>query len=317
MFYNHNLKTSLQDWKDRLYRGTYKDFGNHLKYFFIFLENEKVLKGLIDEACIRYPLTEGQLKDFGDKIERGFSFPHDNQENHAAFNYLILKYLINRHQFYRIQHLPAFLDNDFGVTKAKLIEGQISPILYFLQDQLEKSSSTLYLLEKYKNRTEWFKKHELNSYYRNASKNYEQLFEDDLRLFLFDQGIDYPFSTPKFSSGRADVVGAIDTSDPIIVEIKIFDRSKGYGKNRIKEGFAQIVIYTNDYNKDFGYLVVFNMDHAKINFNFQESNKRFPPMITLNNRTFFFIVINLYDMDFASKVGQIESIEIAESDIIG
>jgi hypothetical protein len=84
MYYNHNLRTNLQEWKNRLYRGTYKDFGNQLKYFFSFIETEKVLMNLLNEACTRYPLSEAQIKDFKDKLDRGARIEHDNLENQAA-----------------------------------------------------------------------------------------------------------------------------------------------------------------------------------------------------------------------------------------
>ena len=176
--------------------------------------------------------------------------------------------------------------------------------------------SSVILLEKYKRRTEWFTKGLLNTEYLNATKNYEQIFEDDLRLFLFDQGIDYPFSTPLSSSGRADIVGEIDTNDPLVVEIKIFDREKGYGKGRIKDGFSQIVKYANDYNKDVGYLVIFNLDKAVIDLKFTESGKFFPPSITHNHKTFYFIMINVAFQESASKIGTIESIVITEDELV-
>lgn len=316
MYYNHNLRTNLQDWKNRLYRGTYKDFGNQLKYFFQFLENEKVIKGIIDESCLKYPLSDTQLKDFDDKIDHGMRIEHDNQENHAAFSYLFLKYLINIHTFKQMQHLSTFRAKDFEGMKSMLIDEYISPIVYYLHDRLDKSNSILYLLEKYKKRSEWFKKADLNNSYRLAQSNYEQIFEDDLRLYLFDQGIDYPFSTPKSTSGRADIVSEIDTLDPIVIEIKILDKSKNYGKNRIKDGFTQIVKYTTDYNKDQGYLVIYNMDNVEIVLKFAYLTKQFPPSITLNNKTYFFILINLNESKSASKIGQLESIEITESDLI-
>lgn len=151
--------------------------------------------------------------------------------------------------------------------------------------------------------------------YSIAVKNYEQIFEDDLRLFLFDQGIDYPFSTPKSTSGRGDIIGSIDTNDPLIIEIKIFDRKKNYGKQRIIEGFSQILKYTNDYNKDIGYLVIFNADNAEIDFVLNENTKIFPPMVLFNNRTYFLIVINLYTGVSASKIGTTESIVITENEL--
>ena len=134
-------------------------------------------------------------------------------------------------------------------------------------------------------------------------------------MFLFDQGIDYPFSTPKSTSGRADIIGAIDTSDPLIIEIKIFDRQKGYGKNRIKEGFTQILKYINDYNKDAGYLVLINTDKAELDFRFAEKNSFFPPMLICNNKSFFFITINLFQEESASKSGTTEVIEINDDEL--
>jgi hypothetical protein len=316
MYYNHNLRTNLQEWKNRLYRATYNEFGNQLKYFYSNIEKEKVLKAIIDDACSEFPYSETKINELTDHVERGANLEFENESDHVAFVYQQMKNLIAEHGYSSIQNLIIFHGGDFERTKNKIIEEQIAPLTYFLHDQLEKSSSTLYLIEKYKRRTEWFNKRKLNEAYNSATKNYEQIFEDDLRLFLFDQGIDYPFSTPKSPSGRADIVGSIDTSDPLVIEIKIFDQSKGYSKNRIKDGFTQIVKYTNDYNKDFGYLVIFNMDVKEPNIKLQESKKLFPPMINFNDKTFFFIVINLLDQDSASKIGQTEGIEITESDLI-
>jgi hypothetical protein len=191
----------------------------------------------------------------------------------------------------------------------------INPIVMFLHDSLDKSNSTIYLLEKYKKRSEWFKKEELRNIYQDATKSYEDLFENDLRLFLFDQGVEYPFSTPKSTSGRADIISNLDTSEPLVVEIKIFDRTKKYGKDRIADGFSQIVQYTNDYNKNEGYLVIYNLDTAELNFKFIDNNQFFPPMYIFNGKRYYFIVINLGQTKSASKLGKSETIEITEKDL--
>lgn len=191
----------------------------------------------------------------------------------------------------------------------------VYPIINALQDRLDKSSFILYLLERYKRRTEWFMKKDLCKRYKSVNKSYEQIFEDDLRLFLFDQGVDFPFSTPQSASGRADVVGQIETEDPIIVEVKIFDKNKGYGVDRIKDGFGQIVDYTTDYNKNTGYLVIYNMEETELDFNFSDSNNMFPPSISLNGKVFYFIVINLSIVS-ASKKGPLKKIPITETELI-
>jgi len=316
MYYNHNLRTALQEWKNRLYRAPYKEFGNQLKYFANNLDGEKLLNNILSEACIQYTFQDSEIEEIITKAERGSYRDFINEIEHAAYCYQKLKYLGRQYSYPTIQNLILFTGDGFDETKGKVIEQLVAPIVYFLHDKLEKSNSTIYLLEKYKKRTEWFTKPNLLLQYKQATKNYEQIFEDDLRLFLFDQGIDYPFSTPKSNSGRADIVGAIDTNDPLIIEVKFLDKEKGYGKSRVRDGFNQIVKYTNDYNKNFGYLVVFNLDNIELDFKLTDSKKIFPPMLTFGNRIYFLIVINLYTGESASKQGQVESMEITEDDLV-
>lgn len=316
MYYNHNLRTNLQEWKNRLYRAPYQQFGHQLKYFFNNIDNEKQIKGFMVEACLEFKYENEVFSKITNNIRRGTDLSFTNEVDHAAFCYQFIKFFCASAGDYNLQSKMFFQKRDFEDTKSSIIEEYISPIIYFLHDKLDKSNSTIYLLEKYKRRTEWFTKNDLLTKYLTATKNYEDIFEDDLRLFLFDQGIDYPFSTPKTTSGRADIVGAIDTNNPIVIEIKIVDREKKYGKNRIKDGFSQIVKYTNDFNKDVGYLVIFNTDKTELNFNLGEKNNIFPPMFCFNNKTYFFIVINLNNEQTASKIGTTESIEITQSDLI-
>lgn len=203
--------------------------------------------------------------------------------------------------FFRIMGGRNFEDG-----KKEFFENYIEPIIRFLHDHLDEGNSVLYLLEKYKKRVEWFMKDTLLLKYRSVAGNYEQVFEDDLRIFLFDQGIDYPFSTPKSASGRADIVGLIDTKNPLIIEIKIYDTSKSYKKNRIISGFSQIVKYTNDYNKNVGYLVVFNIDNVEIQIDSEDSDNTFPNRIIFDNKTYYIVFVNLNIDSTASKVGTLK-----------
>jgi hypothetical protein len=316
MYYNHNIRTSLQEWKNRLYRATYEQFGHQLKYCINNLENNRLLFSLIQDATLKYPYTEKQLQQIVDEQE--YSRPNmsfQNEVHHTSYCYQILKYFVKIGETYSLHTLTIFYRRDYEETKKNIIEEYLTPIFYYLHDKLDKSNSVVYLLEKYKKRTEWFTHSQLMSKYSTADKSYEQIFEDDLRLFLFDQGIDYPFSTPKSTSGRADIIGSIDTDDPLVIEIKIFDRDKGYGKNRIIEGFSQIIKYTNDYNKDIGYLVVFNTDKAEIDIVLNEKSNIFPPVINFNNKTYFIIIVNISTGIPASKIGTTEVISISENEL--
>lgn len=315
MYYHHNLRANIQEWISRLHKANYKQFGNQLKYFMDKIEGEAVTNQILQECCRKYEYTEENLDEIIESMDHGRSINFNNEAEHAAFCFQLLKFLGTKDSYHQVQNYGLFIGHGFDETRSNIIDILVSPIVYFLHDSVDKSMSTIYLLEKYKKRTEWFTKSQLLEKYLEASKSYEQIFEDDLRLFLFDQGVDYPFSTPRSPSGKADIVGAVEANDPVIIEIKILDKEKNYGKARIKDGFTQIVSYTKDYNKDFGYLVLFNIDNINFTFKFSDL-KEFPPMITYGNKTYFFVVINLFSDKSASKLHGVESIDISENDLL-
>lgn len=317
MYYNHNLRTNIQEWKNRLARSNgFDQFGLQLNFFIKKIEQEKILHSIIKEAALQFPYDEEKMDKTLEGMVRRKSPTFDSEGQQASFCYNLINYIFLNYGTDSVLSMSFIPHSGTSERQSYFIEQYVSPITNYLHDQLDKSNSTIYLLEKYKRRTEWFKKDTLYNQYQAAEKSYEQILEDDLRLFLFDQGIDFPFSTPKSTSGRADIIGAIDTKDPIIIEIKIFDSSKGYNKNRVVGGFTQTLKYTNDYNKDFGYLVIFNLDDVEINFNFKEKDNFFPPRLSHGNKNYFFIVINLKPEESASKKGKIKTIEITESDLL-
>jgi len=314
MYYNKNLTKNLVQLVERLNSASHEQYGNHLKYLLAFIDGSKQLTLLLDEACERHPLKEELLTSVMEQGNYGrVELEFENEVDHASYSYTLLKYVTSNHG-YNLHRMMMFQGQYFENTKERILDELIKPVIYYLGDRLDESSSVIYLLEKYKKRTEWFTKASLMETYSNATKNYEQIFEDDLRMFLFDQGIEYPFSTPKSASGRADVIGDIDTSNPLIVEIKLLDKNRKYGKERIKEGFTQIVKYTNDYNKDVGYLVVFNIDNTEIKFNFKSEGKSFPPRIVFNNKTYYLIVVDM-TLISASQAGKMNTITIEESEL--
>jgi hypothetical protein len=314
MYYIYNLKEKLQEWMSRLERADFRHFGNQLEFLITNIEKERVTNNIINEACVKYHYDDLKIENMLNNRNFG-SYSYESQEEEATCSYKLIKYLFSRNEPDQILYVEVLPRGDQD-KKTVFIKNFVYPILYYLDDRLDKSNSTIYLLEKYKRRTEWFTKRKLFEQYDTAKKNYEQIFEDDLRLFLLDQGVDYPFSTPMSSSGRADIVGEIDTENPLVVEIKIFDRAKGYGKDRIIDGFTQIYRYTNEYNKDVGYLIIFNMDKAELKMNFTETEKTFPPAIYFNNKVFYFVVINTANQCSASEAGIIRVIEITENELI-
>lgn len=314
MYYTHNLRANLEKWQERVCTSSYQSFENSFNFFFSKLDSVPLFKSILLESVEEYTSDESKLGEYYEAVFDGAeSFYYENEREAAATCFQFLKYLkeVKKHTWHAVITNVA-TDTSHNAMLERFNENYINPITQYIYDQIDDASFTLYLLEKYKLRVEWFKRGELLKRYKDNTA--ESLLEDDLRLFLFDQGVDYPFSTPKSASGRADVIDLSNPDDPLVLEVKIYDTERQYKKNRIADGFSQIVTYSNDYNKSVGYLVVFNVDNVEIEI-VGDSPKTQPKSVLFNHKTYFIIVINLNQDETASKKGKLEVVRISENEL--
>ena len=313
-YYTHFLKEQLREKYQRvLVSNAHRTIFQNIKYLMDFIKEEAVLNGIMNETCERFSF-EFESKKYVE-IEH---FP--KLAIQAAYSYQALVFYGELYEYnnlyskLRLRTGDLILDNERYYI-GELTNSFLKSIVDYLSDSLENTNLALYLLEKYKKRTEWFTHQKLLEAYKQATKNYEQIFEDDLRLFLFDQGIEYPFSTPKTPLGRADIVGELENPNPLIVEIKIWDSEKSYRINRVIEGFSAIVGYSNAYHKSVGYLVIFNCEQIEIEFELENPRKDFIPMIQIGEKSYFLIVVNLNFDTSASNLGKLKTVQIKESEL--
>lgn len=306
----------LDAWICRIIASSKQQFGNQVKYFVDEIKNNKLYESILLLAKSRFPFEVDELEKYQERILARIPLSFECEEEEAAFAYQFLSYLIEEVGYEKLNEVVMFQGKDFNETHEKIIEQLIKPQIRWIENQEEKDGLVLYLFGKYKSRCEWFTANILYSNYRQAVSNYETPLEDDLRLFLFDQGIPYPFSTPRSSSGRVDILANLMGDDPLIAEVKIFDRSKGYSLNRIQEGFTQVVKYMTDYRKSIGYLVIFNMDSVELQFNFNCEFVSHFPYLFFNKRIVYFVVINCKKDITASKIGKLKTVEIDEKSIM-
>lgn len=177
-----------------------------------------------------------------------------------------------------------------GVTKLF-----VDPIHDLLVDQVKSSSSMLFALLRYKRWAEWFKAAQLRERYSSEVAGGESALDKSLRRFLFESGIEYPFSEPVSPRGKADIVAGLETDDPLVLEVKVWDSSKGYRENRVRDGLRQAMQYAADYGKDGGYIVVFNLDKEPLSFANQFTKNAWPPRIEHGGRTYHFVDVNIAD----------------------
>lgn len=166
----------------------------------------------------------------------------------------------------------------------------VIPVYNYLSYSLEESNVKLYLLLRYKRWAEWFEAERLRGLYDTEGEDGLDL---DLRRFLFESGIDYPLSEPRSPYGQADIVADLDTDEPLVLEVKVWDSEKGYGEDRIRDGLRQVMDYADKYGKDRGYVPVFNLDTEPLVFVPEADSDVWPARIERGGKTYFFVAINI------------------------
>lgn len=288
------LRYELQVKKDRVFQVHYQALPKELKFFFDFLNSKPILRALLQELSINKP---DYSEWFGRMQQaRGLTWP-DSELERVKLCLVFLEEVIKANDFQRILNIAMATGSYSSQLTDKatfFLEQLFLPFYEYLDSRIDEQSVALYLLEKFKARVEWFQRSELYSKYNNAkaSRKGEEVIDASLREYLFDQGIDYPFSQPVSPSGKADVVAGLESSDPLILEVKLFDPNSGYDKAYVKKGFKQALTYSKDYNKPVGYLVVFNVSDKELRINTKD--QKHPSRIEADSKTIFVITVDVY-----------------------
>ena len=169
----------------------------------------------------------------------------------------------------------------------------VSPLYHFLLNKLESTSAILYALLRYKRWAEWFEADSLRKTYQDSGSNGEGVLDESLRRFLFESGVDYPFSQPASPRGRVDVVARLETLDPLVLEIKVWDSQKQYKENRVRDGLRQVMDYSSKYGKDRGHVVVFNLDEKPLSFVSATNKSEWPARLEYGGKSYFFIDVHI------------------------
>ena len=177
-----------------------------------------------------------------------------------------------------------------GFTPNNFSKYFVSPLCSYLVHQLAKSGTILYLLLRYKRWVEWFESEQLYKAYESGGG--ESILDRNLHRFLFESGIDYPFSQPHSPGGQADIVASLETDDPLVLENKVWDSKKNYKEDRVRDGLRQVMDYAAKYGKDKGYVVVFNCDPIPLIFIDDTNPGEWPARLQVD-RTYYFIDINI------------------------
>lgn len=309
--YIQNLRYKLQKRVRRVNSSEWRVFHYVLKQFWGFLNDQPLFVGIMEELESKTSSVEGDVAKIMESSRKAIVF--DTEEKNVAACYLVIKKCVesdNTHAEIMVAHSYSNERGNNEILEA-FKDIFIEPFYEYLDENLDDSGYILALLLKYKHKCEWFQRENLFKIWSENTQRGEKLLALHLYEYLHDQGIDFSIE-PTSISGEVDLVAAQNTEEPLIADAKIFNPGKSKGKDYIAKGFKQIYTYTLDFNKSIGYLVIFKTceEDLKLPFSYQA---QMTPFIQHNNKTIFFIVIDIYTYDkSASKRGKLEYVELTE-----
>ena len=303
--YLKSARVKLQERKNSCLRSSYQSSEQYIGFFLDFVRNDPVVRTVIAELTLVAQQKFPDPEQLVDRNHRCLRLP-GNEVDCAAFQLRALQVLAQPDVDF------PFFSMIFGKGSNKYQDmyedffGQVlTPLCSYIDERIDGGDLLLYTLSRYQRECSWFEANTLNSLAGGADSNkLEAVLDEHLRSWLFREGIDFPFSTPKSPSGRADVV-VWQGEEPLAIEVKVYD-----GANRdlrhVSQGLWQAQRYAHDYGKPFGYLVVFNTSPHLLSFE-NNVNKDGPPCIEVGGLNVFAIVVNVGERPSASKEKPIET----------
>jgi hypothetical protein len=207
--------------------------------------------------------------------------------------------------------------NDYVVQE--FVKQIFLPLFQYLGDQVGLGTAVVHVLQRYVARIEWFDRSDLYRRYQEAvtaGRVGEEVYNLDLQRFLFLDGGYITQAKARSASGEADLVGGLDTDDPLVCEGKLFDGS-GRGKSYLAKGFHQVIMYAHDYNKAVAHLVVFNLTDKLLQFDADGPAGAWAPYVQHERVRVHLIVVRAHPPDTtASKAGKATVVRIRREDLI-
>lgn len=304
----HSLQRRLQ----RLLASRYPFFHPTLVRFWRFLQGEPVLRGVLQALERR----SAEAKAEADRIlHENLPVSCLDEDAQVGVSYFVVKHCVEANDPDQAVIVSALFNaghqtgDDLYPFKATFIE----PLCDHLDEQLEDQRVILELLRRYKHKCEWFQRRRLFDLWETADRDGEWLLKLHLFEYLHDHGLDFTID-PHSDSGKADLVAAQGTPDPLVADAKVFTIRAG--KGYVVGGFHQVYRYTLSYNEPFGYLIVFKTCNEDLNFALATESQA-TQYVTHNGKTVFLVSIDICPNPTpASKRKQLRTIEITQAELI-
>ena len=315
MNYQRDLQVRLQERYRRLYKTGFQLYRNEAGFLVSFISDTPALRYLVENLERSDPDLDPAAW-----VSEHFGWNHaewpPTEEGRAKVAWHLLREWANAEAGAAMfGHTLNPSDNNMDSGSRTATEAVVEPFIEFLQERIGEASDVLYLLERYVRRVEWFEQDGLWQAYQADTRHGEDVYDRDLRRFLFDQGIDYPFSQPRSASGLSDVVANVESDDPLVCEVKLYD-AESYSKSYLAKGVQQATNYARDYGKSLAYLLIVNLSSKMLELPSDASPKEWPPRIDVGGVTVFLVHVRGLPQASASRRGPADVVTVTKDDLL-
>ena len=311
--YQEALIVQLRSRYRRLYKSDYGQFGHELRYTIDWMRTQPSLAQILmrmesgPALDIDSWLTEST--DYG----RETMWPETEEERAKVVWHLLLKI---RNEGGAVHFLFGLTSETNGNDAVRsFTEGAVESFVEYLEDRLSAENDLLYVLDRYRRRMLWFEKERLWKAYKDDTSHGEETYTEDLQHFLFDQGVDYPFSQPHGPSGRPDLLSGVGTDEPFACEVKLFD-AETYGITYLAKVLNQARRYAEDYSETCAYLVIYNLTDRQLVLPTDQIDDSWPPRLVVDGVTIYLVVVQAAPLPSASSQGKARQVNVKREQLV-
>ena len=327
MRYQQDLQVSLRDRLRRLLVAPGEDASHEVRLVTDWIAQRPALRAILAEAERAEPGLDHEglvsaLRQGGGGLGRSFRWPSQTDESRATLIWCLMRRIAAEDQDGTMgtQIVLTYAravksGSNINDTWREFAERILRPLFDYLDERVGTESSVLYTLERYVRRVEWFERDELHQRYLANRQNGEGVYNLDLRKFLFSEGINMPFSEAKSASGLSDVLTDLDTDDPFVGEVKLFD-GDNHGKRELATGVNQATQYAQDWRKSTGYLIIINLSGRQLELPTDGPQGGWPPYLDLGGIRVYLITVRALPTPTASQQGRPRPVSVTREDLI-
>jgi hypothetical protein len=312
---NRDLQVRLQERYRRLFNAHYRAFPQELDYFRAFINSHPALS-----TIMRNVVAAEASFDAGAWAEAGIAWnkltlPPTERQRVCFLWYLINAWADESRIWHNDAHEISVTESNLPALIRILIPQFIEPVVDYIQEHLGTTSQMLHLLARYAKSVEWFEQQALYDAYRADTAKGEEQYDTHMRSFLFREGIDMPFTQLRSPAGLADVASGLDTSDPLVCEVKLYDGGK-YGVPYTAQGIQQAYRYARDHGVSIAYCLIFNLSDQRVHWPTDGDPNVWPPYLDVAGIRVYIITVAAKPRPSASKERSPETITVAREQLV-